>query len=91
MKKSPEQFMEQPMYEHDCKSCKFLGNADNADLYCCTSGGQKTVIARFSSEGSDYQSLDCFLGDNTIKEILERPHNTQIKIAYERAKEKELI
>lgn len=46
-----------PKWEHDCDCCLFLGTFNNADLYFCPSDmGIPTVIARLSSEPSDYAS-----------------------------------
>lgn len=49
-----------PKFIHDCSTCKFLGHVDGHDLYfhaSSTPGGfNETVIARASSEPSDYQS-----------------------------------
>ena len=49
-----------PLYEHDCEQCMFLGTFELKDLYVCpTNRSDKiisTVIARCSSEGSDYSS-----------------------------------
>lgn len=45
-------------FQHDCDTCKPLGEFGDADLYYCDTqliGGQ-TVIARYSSDGGDYQS-----------------------------------
>ncbi len=56
-----QMFMPQikPIYEHDCTSCIFLGTILNdkdlpVDLYFCPK--EPTILARFSSEGSDYTS-----------------------------------
>lgn len=45
-------------FQHDCEKCKPLGEFGDADLYYCDSQavGGATVIARYSSEGGDYQS-----------------------------------
>ena len=50
-----------PRHEHDCSGCTYLGHHDDQtgqyDLYFCTQGGNiPTVIARFGSDGPDYQS-----------------------------------
>jgi hypothetical protein len=45
---------ETPRYEHDCVGCIFLGRYGVNDLYYCAS--EPTLIARQSSEGSDYLS-----------------------------------
>ena len=49
-----------PQFTHDCNACKFITTVGDIDVYTC--GG--TIIARFSSEGSDYASmrLDMFTG-----------------------------
>lgn len=48
-----------PRFEHDCTSCIFMGSDDENDFWFCPRcetdmGG--SVIARFSSEGSEYRS-----------------------------------
>ena len=50
--------MEEVQYKHDCAACTFLGrSSEGHDLYYCTQGGTfPTVIARRSSDGSDYVS-----------------------------------
>lgn len=45
-----------PLYEHDCKECKFLGTFNSKDLYYCPKG-LTTIIARDSSRGGDYTSV----------------------------------
>jgi hypothetical protein len=57
-----------PHFKHDCDDCAYLGHiacvdavgkGDEADLYYCPGAGRgfrPTVIARFSSKGSDYES-----------------------------------
>lgn len=46
-----------PKYTHDCDKCVYLGVGDGADLYYCSQRiGFPTVIARYSSEESDYIS-----------------------------------
>lgn len=48
-----------PRFQHDCESCLYLGQHDKADLYFCGDqivGSRCTVIARYSSDGPDYQS-----------------------------------
>ncbi|MBC8739742.1 hypothetical protein F6X40_23805 [Paraburkholderia sp. UCT31] len=57
---------ETPQFQHDCNACAFLGRYVNeegrsCDLYYHGGHFQKTVIARFSSEGPNYSSgLDGF-------------------------------
>ena len=53
--------MTTPKFQHDCKSCTFLGRAEYGDqvydLYYCTQGGVlPTLIARYSDKGSEYIS-----------------------------------
>jgi len=55
------QATDKPMYHHDCDHCTFLGQYEwrqhTFDLYhCIQGGGLPTVIARFSSDGPDYES-----------------------------------
>lgn len=50
-----------PRFEHDCRRCEFLGHVLGHDLYFHPSAPTEilagsTVIARASSEPSDYQS-----------------------------------
>jgi hypothetical protein len=52
---------DKPKFEHDHDCCVFLGHWDGgqrpADLYYCDQGiGEDIVLARYSDEGSDYQS-----------------------------------
>ena len=47
----------EPLYEHDCKSCHYLGQYEDNDLYYCDQmllG--PTVIARYGNLGSSYTS-----------------------------------
>lgn len=46
-----------PRYTHDCEKCEYLGTYNDHDLYHCNKMGRlPTVIARRSSEPSDYLS-----------------------------------
>lgn len=49
--------MEKPRYKHDCQACTFLGTFEGVDLYHCPQHGMPTLVARCSSDGSDYTSL----------------------------------
>lgn len=67
----PEQ---QPLFDHDCDLCQFLGtyrHGDRAphDLYTCD--GEGTLIARFSSNGPDYVSGFEFGLKGKIPELVE--------------------
>ena len=46
----------QPRHAHDCTSCVFLGQLGEYDLYYCPQGTNPTVLARWDSEPSHYQS-----------------------------------
>lgn len=46
---------EPPRYEHDCRSCRYLGQWNEFDLYYCPQQGLQTVVARFGKDG-DYAS-----------------------------------
>lgn len=60
---------EEPLFEHDCDKCKFLGRytygasfmdgprETTVDLYSCKGRFELSLIARFSSEGPDYSSF----------------------------------
>jgi hypothetical protein len=51
----------QPQYQHDCKSCIFLGRHHRYDLYYHPGETvSETVIARFGNAGPDYMSGLCF-------------------------------
>ena len=46
-----------PIYKHDCDICIFLGSYQldvDYDLYLC--GASKTLVARWGSEGYQYDS-----------------------------------
>lgn len=50
-----------PHHAHDCNACTFLGRHGKYDLYYCRKQGVEpdvmaTVIARYGSDGPDYQS-----------------------------------
>lgn len=80
-----------PQYEHDCTSCTFLGSHRDHDLYACESGcpgyAWPTVIARHSSEISDYMS------GLTIAEDIEKRGYTDhpMVVALHRARERKLV
>ncbi len=44
-----------PQFEHDCPNCHLLGQNATHDFYYHPGNGE-TVIARFGSEGPDYES-----------------------------------
>ena len=49
-----------PEYKHDCDNCTYLGfekkDGKMVDLYFCPQHTLPTIIARYSSEASDYIS-----------------------------------
>lgn len=51
------EYNNEPLFTHDCECCKFLGSYQLVDLYFHPGNGVlKTVIARYSCDGSDYVS-----------------------------------
>jgi hypothetical protein len=60
-KESPHHAVIQtPKYIHDCEECEYLGQYAEADLYF-HKGALATLIARFSSEPSDYASVPAWI------------------------------
>jgi hypothetical protein len=62
-----------PMWQHDCDGCIFLGRVRGigfttppVDLYCHEYSGKASVLARYSSEGSDYSSTELEWVDEEI-------------------------
>lgn len=47
-----------PRYQHDCSTCKFLGEHEEYDLYVCAHKDRQidTIIARCGNKGPDYTS-----------------------------------
>ena len=46
-----------PRFKHDgCSGCKYLGRFKEYDLYFCPQSGDKTVMARYGNEPSEYLS-----------------------------------
>lgn len=70
---------EDQRFEHDCPNCVFLGQYGKADLWVHPTEFQ-TVIARFSSEDSDYTSGLVFV-----------PVDDDLKEAHRRAVERGLL
>lgn len=67
-----------PQFEHDCDACEFMGRwlgpeGLRADLYVhgdpTTGKFGSTVIARYSSDGGDYQSGTVFAQGGMIPEL----------------------
>lgn len=52
-----------PKFQHDCKTCVFLGHYEGHDLYWHPGRIETTVIARFGSEGHEYASGLPFAND----------------------------
>lgn len=49
--------MVDPVFEHDCDQCLFIGHYRGHDLYRCPQGGTVvTIVARYGNEGPDYTS-----------------------------------
>ncbi len=70
---------QKPRYIHDCKKCKFLGTFREFDLYACGEEVDvekievETLIARRSSEPSDYSSGAEFAFTETPAERKDNP------------------
>jgi hypothetical protein len=56
----------EPLFQHDCKTCVFLGSYKDHDLYFHRSPMECTVIARWSDEGQDYRSGMVFARPGTL-------------------------
>lgn len=71
-----------PKFKHDCDKCEFLGTFEGHDLYVCLSKtrAMSSIIARRSSEGSDYMS--------SIPEHASRSSWSVMREAYARAQAK---
>lgn len=50
----------QPRYNHDCATCKFVGQFGAEDIYICPKFNLEdaTIIRRNSSDGPDYSSFN---------------------------------
>lgn len=49
-----------PIHEHDCDRCYYLGAHGQFDCYWCPCGGLPTIVLRYGSYGGDYASgLQC--------------------------------
>ena len=57
MKENTQKTAPNPRFKHDCEACTFLGSFGEHDLYHCPQHGLPTLIARRSSDGSDYSSF----------------------------------
>lgn len=85
---------QQPLYQHDCDVCIYLGRYSSDclgpllefDLYLHPVhqhplGG--SIIARYGNEGPDYESVPAWL-DN-LQAILGGPHQAHLRQCYNRA------
>lgn len=63
-----------PRYVHDCPKCGFRGTFGSFDIYVCRRHDQKydDLIARRSSEPSDYASFPRFVFAKVVSEHLNR-------------------
>ncbi len=49
--------MSKPIHEHDCDGCTFLGTDQRGkDWYVCGKPKMRSLIRRYGSKGSDYES-----------------------------------
>lgn len=46
-----------PKHEHDCNACQLFAQTAECDWYVCPGRGQRSVICRHGSEGSNYASV----------------------------------
>lgn len=74
--------LDEPLHEHDCECCTYLGTMDKHDLYVCPS--EPTVIARYGPDG-DYKSGLAFVNHSELLRVaadlaLERGLLTQAQI-----------
>jgi len=53
-------------FEHDCESCSFIRHIGGMDIYLCK-GPDPSIIALFSSKGSDYTSMSLEVFKRQIK------------------------
>lgn len=83
-----------PRYAHDCKTCVFLGQCGEDDLYFCPAGENNpsgSLVARTSGDGNNFASQSVETMEEQIsrwyREIAGRP----LTIAYYLAQAKGLI
>jgi len=55
------------LFEHNCDVCTFLSTIGGMDVHVCK-GADPSIIARFSSEGSDYASMPLEMYKRQIKQ-----------------------
>ena len=67
-----------PRYTHDCSACIFLGAYNEYDLYFCYQGGNKTVIARYGLNGTDYHSGLMLAATRQVHEHV----HPELRVAY---------
>jgi len=75
----------QPLHNHDCDACAFLGSFNGADLYLCKAYHQRSggcVVVRYSSDCSDNI---CWNFANIERIGLMNIANSEISEAYYRA------
>lgn len=46
-----------PRFQHDCQSCRFLGNVNGRDLWVCSKGSGNEFSSRYGSDEAEYGSL----------------------------------
>jgi hypothetical protein len=78
---------EVPQYRHDCGACRFLGHYKDSDLYYCDQWSElPTVIARWGSDGWQYQS-----GLEFGRAMTQVKPNSPMAVAYMRARRAGLV
>jgi hypothetical protein len=81
-------YSDQPQFEHDCDSCKFLGHVLDHDLYYCP--GEPTIVLRWDSEPSHYRSGICFCTEGAINALLPQCDSDQ-GVIYQLLKREALL
>ena len=63
-----------PRHEHDCESCRFLGQLAQYDIYVCPQGGHPTIVARHGRDGEYFSGAEFELFDLGLKlSLYKRP------------------
>lgn len=56
-------------FEHDCNRCDFIAHMQGMDIHICPGGALgPTLIARHSSDGSDYSSIELAIFQRLIRD-----------------------
>ena len=82
-----------PKFQHDCDTCRYLGQSEGEDLYACPASFNvlgPTLIVRRSDEGPDYRSVPMAIFEKNLVRRTEGPEEFQVDsrmvLAYALAK-----